>query len=89
MIAVSARSRCSRSEEGGAVFFDESGRLELGPDARFAQQSVAHGQQRLADMKAGESLLFEDKDRQLVLAGERGGGAATGSAADDRYVIIP
>src|ERR1041385_5959749 len=56
--------------------------LQSFQDAHFLKEPAVVGKERFADVKARETLLFQDKD-PLAASGEKGGGAAAARPAAD------
>ncbi len=74
--------------ETGAVFGNETGGLDLGPDTGFTQEGVAVGQEGFADAEAREGFFFEDNRAESGGGGAGGGGTAGGPRADHQHVVI-
>src|SRR5205085_4029460 len=70
-------------DELDTKLLDEGAGLHLVEHVKTAEDPVRLGDERLADVEAGEALALEELDAQAVLGEEGRDGAAGRAAADD------
>ena len=77
------------TDEFTAILADKARIIHFVPDADATQYAIAGGQQRLADLKAGESFFFDQAYTQSGFGEQHAGGASRRPCADDDDIEQP